>query len=312
MNQNAGLLVEMNDFADHGVDGIGLYRTEIPFMVRQDFPNIAEQSEIYSRVLTAANGAPVVFRTLDIGGDKMLPYLRDPKDDNPAMGWRAIRIALDRPAILRQQLRAMIAAAAGQALHVMFPMITDVAEFESARRLVDMELDRATSSGREIPSSLHVGVMLEVPALIWQLPHLVERADFVSIGSNDLLQFTFASDRGNPRMAGRYDNLSPAVLTMFRRIVEDCNAARNGAGIPLTVCGEMAGAPLEAMTLIGLGVRRLSMTSTAIGPVKAMIRSLEVAPLEGLLTRLKPSGDRSLRALLMNHARDHGVVIEAP
>ena len=143
LNQNAGLLVEMNDFADHGVDGVGLYRTEIPFMVRQDFPDVGEQSEIYMRVLAAADGAPVVFRTLDIGGDKVLPYLRDPKDDNPAMGWRAIRIGLDRPAILRHQLRAMILASAGQALNLMFPMVSDLAEFESARRLVDMELERA-------------------------------------------------------------------------------------------------------------------------------------------------------------------------
>jgi len=311
LNQNAGLLVELNDFTAHGVDGIGLYRTEIPFMVRQQFPNVDEQAEIYMRVLAAANGAPVVFRTLDIGGDKVLPYLRDPKDDNPAMGWRAIRIGLDRPAILRQQLRAMIASATGQDLYVMFPMVSDLAEFEAARRLVDKELDRAARSGNLLPTRIDVGVMIEVPALVWQLPELVERADFISVGSNDLLQFLFASDRGNPRLSGRYDPMSPAFMALIRQIVADCAAARGGAGVPLTVCGEMAGSPLEAMTLIGLGIRRLSMSAASIGPVKAMVRSLDIAALEDFVGTLAGSGDHSLRVRLTNHARDHGVIIDS-
>ncbi|MDE0702088.1 MAG: phosphoenolpyruvate--protein phosphotransferase [Rhodospirillaceae bacterium] len=309
LNQNAGLLVELNDFSAHGVDGVGLYRTEIPFMVRQSFPDVGEQAEIYMRVLAAAEGAPVVFRTLDIGGDKALPYLREPKDDNPAMGWRAIRIGLDRPAILRHQLRAMIRATAGQSLNLMFPMISDLAEFETARGLVDMELDRARAGGSLLPEKLSVGVMLEVPALVWQLPALVERADFVSLGSNDLLQFMFASDRGNPRLSGRYDPLSPAFLAMVRQIVEHCRAARSGTGVPLTVCGEMAGVPLEAMTLIGLGVRRLSMSAAAIGPVKAMVRSLDVGRLEDFAGRLLGAGEHSLRNRLAGYARDHDVVI---
>ena len=310
LNQNAGLLVELNDFSAHGVDGVGLYRTEIPFMVRQDFPDVGEQAEIYMRVLAAAEGAPVVFRTLDIGGDKVLPYLRDPKDDNPAMGWRAIRIGLDRPAILRHQLRAMIRAAAGQPLHLMFPMVADLAEFETARGLVDMELERAGKAGNLLPDSLSVGVMLEVPALVWQLPALVERADFVSLGSNDLLQFMFASDRGNPRLSGRYDSLSPAFLAMVRQIVDHCRAARGGAGVPLTVCGEMAGVPLEAMTLVGLGVRRLSMSAAAIGPVKAMVRSVDIGTLEDFVGRLIGAGEHSLRNRLAGYARDHDVVID--
>ncbi len=310
LNQNAGLLVELNDFAEQGVDGIGLYRTEIPFMVRQNFPDVGEQAEIYMRVLAAAAGAPVVFRTLDIGGDKLLPYLRDPKDDNPAMGWRAIRIGLDRPAILRHQLRAMIRAAAGQALSLMFPMVSDLAEFEAARRLVDMELARAEKAGILLPAGISVGVMLEVPALVWQLPALVEQADFVSVGSNDLLQFTFASDRGNPRLSGRYDPLAPAFLAMIRQIVERCRAARGGRGIPLTVCGEMAGVPLEAMALIGLGVRRLSMSAAAVGPVKAMVRSVDVAVLEDFVLRLTGTGGHSLRNRLAGHARDHNVAID--
>lgn len=310
MNLNAGLLVELGDFPEQGLDGIGLYRTEIPFMVRQTFPGVAEQAEIYSRILDALAGAPVVFRTLDIGGDKVLPYLRDPKDDNPAMGWRAIRIGLDRPAILRQQIRAMIVACAGRRLQVMFPMISDLSEFEAARRLVDIELDRAAATAASLPSAVDVGVMLEVPALIWQLEALVKQADFISVGSNDLLQFLFASDRGNPRLSGRYDALSPSVLSLFRQLVDCCNAARGGAGVPLTVCGEMAGAPLEAMTLIGLGVRRLSMSASSVGPVKAMLRSMSVADLEEFVSRLVKSGKHSLRAPLSDYARDHGVVID--
>ncbi|MCY4190592.1 MAG: phosphoenolpyruvate--protein phosphotransferase [Rhodospirillaceae bacterium] len=311
LNQNAGLLVELNDFAAHGVDGVGLYRTEIPFMVRQQFPSVWEQVDFYTRILAATKGAPVVFRTLDIGGDKVLPYLRDLKDENPAMGWRALRIGLDRPAILRQQLRAMIASAADKDLHIMFPMVSDAAEFDAARQLVDKELDRAERKGNLLPRRIDVGVMVEVPALIWQLPELVERADFISIGSNDLLQFLFASDRSNPRLSSRYDPLSPAFMAMIRQIVAHCAAARGARGVPLTVCGEIAGSPLEAMTLIGLGIRRLSMSAASVGPIKAMVKSLDVAALEDFVATLVGCMDHSLRSRLSQHARDHGVVIES-
>ncbi len=300
---NAGLLYDVRQLHDTGAEGIGLYRTEIPFMVRPDFPDLAEQTEIYASVLDEAGGRPVVFRTLDVGGDKVLPYLPRLREENPAMGWRAIRIALDRPAILRRQLRAFIAAARGRDLKVMFPMIAEVAEFDAARRILDLELDRAGPA--KAPKSVAVGAMLEVPALVWQLPALLERVDFLSVGSNDLLQFLFASDRSNPRIADRYDVLSPPVLALLRDIVRACEKR----GVALTLCGEMAGRPIEAMTLIGLGFRRLSMAPASIGPVKAMILSLERERLAEYLSRLENSAEHSLRPRLRNFARDHRVDI---
>jgi phosphotransferase system enzyme I (PtsP) len=306
---NAGLLVDLQMLAETGAAGVGLYRTEIPFMVRPAFPGAEEQATLYSRILDLAEGRPVVFRTLDIGGDKMLPYFGDKGEDNPAMGWRAIRIGLDHPAVLRRQLRALVRAAAGRELDVMFPMIAEVAEFAAAKRLLELELARAEAKGIVLPKALRVGAMIEVPALLFQLPALAERADFVSVGSNDLVQFLFAADRGNPRLAQRYDVLAPPVLTLLRQLVATCRAARGGKGISLTLCGEMAGDPLEAMALIGLGFRQLSMAAPNVGPVKAMVRSLEACRVAEYLEELRESCDHSLRSKLTAFARDHGVAL---
>jgi phosphotransferase system enzyme I (PtsP) len=305
---NAGLLIDVQHVHDTGADGIGLYRTEISFMTRSSFPSVDTQTEIYGRVLEQAGDKGVVFRTLDIGADKALPYFADGADgadDNPALGWRAIRISLDRPAILRRQLRALVRAGAGRELSVMFPMVTEIAELDAARAVLDLELERARTSGAEPPAILRVGVMLEVPALAWQLPGLLERVDFLSVGSNDLLQFLFASDRGNPRLADRYDVLSPPVLALLRSVIGACDAA----GVPLTLCGEMAGRPLEAMVLVGLGFRALSMSASAVGPVKEMIRSLSVEQIGAYLQGFEHATDHSLRAQLRGFARDHGVAI---
>lgn len=302
---NGGLLIDIANLDDVGADGIGLYRTEVPFMVRPTYPDVATQAELYCRVLDMAGDRPVVFRTLDVGGDKLLPYFEAGEDENPAMGWRAIRISLDRPAMLRQQLRAMIQASAGRALWVMFPMISDVSEFDRAKAILDYELERVRAAGRPMPDSIKVGTMLEVPALMFQLKPLLARVDFLSVGSNDLLQFLFACDRGSPRLADRYDVLSPAVLNLLRGLVREAGAA----GVPVTLCGEMAGRPLEAMVLLGLGFRSLSMTATSLGPVKMMARSLEVAPLARYLDRLVELPDRSLRERLRAFARDRGVAV---
>lgn len=306
---NAGLLVDLQMLLETGADGVGLYRTEIPFMVRPAFPSAEEQTTLYGRILDLAGGRPVVFRTLDIGGDKMLPYFGEKTEDNPAMGWRAIRIGLDHPALLRRQLRALVRAASGRELNVMFPMIAEVAEFAAARRLLDLELARCTARGMAPPKTIRVGAMIEVPALLFQLPALTERADFVSVGSNDLIQFLFASDRGNPRLAQRYDVLAPPVLSLLRHLVQTCRAARGGKGIPLTLCGEMAGDPLEAMALIGLGFRQLSMAAPNVGPVKAMVRSIALGHLAEYLSELRESCDHSLRSKLLAFARDHGVAL---
>ena len=300
---NAGLLVDVQHLEDTGAEGVGLYRTEIPFMVRPDFPNLAEQTEIYANVLDEAGDRPVVFRTLDVGGDKVLPYFARSKEENPAMGWRAIRIALDRPAILRRQLRALVAASKGRDLKIMFPMIAEVAEFDAARRILDIEVKRAGDG--KAPRSVEVGAMLEVPALVWQMPALLDRVDFLSVGSNDLLQFLFASDRNNPRIADRYDVLSPPVLAMLRDIVRRCGEAK----VTLSLCGEMAAQPIEAMTLIGLGFRHMSMAPASVGPVKAMILSLDGGRLASYLGRLEHSAEHSLRPRLRDFAKDHGVEI---
>ncbi|PKQ02463.1 MAG: peptidase, partial [Alphaproteobacteria bacterium HGW-Alphaproteobacteria-12] len=241
------------------------------------------------------------------GGDKMLPYmnLASMKEENPALGWRAIRISLDRPALLRHQVRALLTAAAGRSLSIMFPMIAEVAEYKRARALVDKEIARLDKFGKEKPASLEVGTMLEVPSLAWQLDTLLPLVDFVSIGSNDLMQFLFASDRGNPRVATRYDLLSPAVLSFLRHIADKCREHET----PLTLCGEMSGKPLEAMALVGLGLRRISMSPAAIGPVKMMVRSLDVARLEVFMEGLYGLPDRSVRAHLARFAEDHGIAV---
>ncbi|MDP1749404.1 MAG: phosphoenolpyruvate--protein phosphotransferase [Reyranella sp.] len=305
LHMNAGLLIDMQHLDDTGADGIGLYRTEIPFMVRSEFPDVDAQAWLYGRVLDLADGRPVTFRTLDVGGDKVLPYVGAFGDDNPAMGWRAIRIGLDRPAMLRRQLRALIQAANGRPLSVMFPMIAEVAELLSARRLLDLELDRARRRGQALPEQLRVGVMFEVPALAWQLDSLLPHVDFLSVGTNDLLQFLYAADRGNSRLAGRYDSLSPALLRLLHFVVEKVRPA----GVDLAVCGEMAGRPVEALALLAVGVRSLSMSPGSIGPVKAMIRSLDLGEATGFMAAALTQPDRPMRETLRLFAADHAIEI---
>ena len=290
MMLNAGLLVDLPQLDATAADGIGLYRTEMPFMARAQLPDVAAQTLLYSKILDHAAGKPVAFRTLDVGSDKLLPYWNSGGEDNPAMGWRSIRITLDRPAVLRHQLRALIAAAAGR-------------ELDKARDLLEMELDRRRERGGEMPELVRVGTMLEVPALAYQLPALLKRVDFVSIGSNDLTQFLFAIDRGNPRISERYDVLSPAMLAFLRNISDECRKA----GVHVSVCGEMAGRPLEAMALLGIGIRSLSMSAPSVGPVKAMVRSLYLPALEDYMATLVDLPDHTVREKLRNFAIDHGV-----
>ncbi len=304
MSINAGLLVDLPHLDATGADGIGLYRTELQFMVRATLPQVRQQAEIYGRILDAAGDRPVVFRTLDVGGDKILPYLtRYDDEQNPAMGWRAIRLALDRPVLLRMQFRALLKAAAGRNLRLMFPMIAEVAEFDAARAILDKEIARLERLGKTLPQQISVGTMLEVPGLAWQLDALLSRVDFVSVGSNDLMQFLFASDRGNPHLAGRYDFLSPAALSFLRDVVQKCDAA----GVPISLCGEAAGGPLEAMALVGLGFRQISMNAAAIGPVKMMIRSLDIGKLSAFMAPLYGSAEHSLREQLAAFAEAENV-----
>ena len=302
---NAGLLLDMQHLEETGAEGIGLYRTELPFMARPSLPDVAAQETLYRKIMEQAKGLPVVFRTLDVGGDKVLPYWNAPQEENPALGWRSIRITLDRPAVLRQQIRALLGAASGRDVTIMFPMIASVDEFRRAVALLELEKERMAQSGRELPHTIRVGTMLEVPALAFQLDALLPLVDFISVGSNDLGQFLFAVDRGNPLVAERYDTLSPGFLNFLRYVVRACDAA----GVSLSVCGEMAGRPLEALALLAIGIRTLSMNSSSLGPVKTMIRSADLRLVREYLDEIISLPASSLRDRLKMFAQDHGVIV---
>ncbi|ALK08116.1 phosphoenolpyruvate--protein phosphotransferase [Blastochloris viridis] len=300
LNINAGLLVDLPHIAETGAAGIGLFRTELQFMVAASFPRAGEQEKLYRAVLDAAGDRPVTFRTLDIGGDKVLPYMRSFDEENPALGWRAIRLGLDRPGLLRSQVRAMLKAAAGRDLRLMFPMVADVAEFVRARSIVERELTHLRRHGYLLPDQLQVGVMVEVPSLLFELDELLEHTDFVSVGTNDLIQFLYAVDRGNTRVSDRFDPLSVPVLRALKRIVD----AGKAHGKTVTLCGELASQPLGAVALIALGFRSLSVSVTAVGPVKAILRQLDAGRAAGhILPWLENSGgDMQLRQRLLAFA----------
>jgi phosphotransferase system enzyme I (PtsP) len=305
LHMNAGLLVDLPHLGESGAEGIGLFRTELQFMIAARMPKLTEQKALYAAVLDAANGRPVTFRTLDIGGDKVLPYMRTAQEENPAMGWRAIRLGLDRPGLLRMQVRALLQAAAGGELRIMLPMITDLEEIRQARTLIERELAHLRRHHHAEPAKLLIGAMVEVPSMLWQLDGLVKVADFISVGSNDLLQFMTASDRGNMMVAGRFDPLSRPFLRALRQIVQAANQAK----VPVTLCGEMAGDPLAAMALIGLGYRSLSMSAAAIGPVKAMTLGLDAGKVAEKLEVILNDGNAAdgVRPMLTDFAGGEAV-----
>lgn len=305
LNINAGLLVDMPHLKESGADGVGLFRTELQFMMSNTFPRLERQIQTYSAVLDEADGKPVIFRALDIGGDKVLPYLRQLKEENPAIGWRAIRMSLDRPALFRTQIRAFLRAASGRTLSIMVPMVSDAGEMDAIGVLINKELALLERRGMKPPKKLSIGAMMEVPSLLFELETLLPKVDFLSIGSNDLLQFLYAADRTNARVGSRYDCLSVAPLRALRLLVKACKKHK----VPLTLCGEMAGRPLEAMALIGIGMRSISMAPASIGPVKLMIRSLNARKLTSLMDSLLEEGSGSIRKDLERFAISEGVEI---
>ncbi len=302
---NAGLTIDLPHIEETGCAGVGLFRTELQFMVGHSLPRTAEQLALYRAVLDAAGGRPVTFRTLDIGGDKALPYLETVAEENPALGWRAIRLGLDRPGLLRGQVRALLRAAGGRWLRVMFPMISTVDEFDRARAIVERELTHLRQHGHALPERVDVGTMVEVPALLCQLDELASRVDFLSVGSNDLFQFLFAIDRGNPRVADRFDTLSAPMLRTLKRIV-DVGRARD---IPVSLCGEMASRPIEALALVAIGFRALSLSATSHGPVKALMLETDLRKLEALIEPLlaAPADSVSIRDQLKAFAETEGL-----
>ncbi|MFL5093732.1 MAG: phosphoenolpyruvate--protein phosphotransferase [Xanthobacteraceae bacterium] len=304
---NAGLMVDLPHIAETGAAGIGLFRTELQFMISPAFPRASEQFALYQAVLNAANGLPVTFRTLDIGGDKVLPYMRSVEEENPALGWRAIRLGLDRPGLLRSQVRALLKAGSDRELKVMFPMIATVDEFDRAKAMVERELTHLRRHQYVLPERVEVGAMVEVPSLLFQLDELLERADFLSVGSNDLVQFLYAADRGNSLVASRFDPISAPVLRALKDIADKAQAH----GKPVTLCGEMASKPLGALALIALGYRSLSVTASAVGPVKAMLIELDARKARSALLPLidAPSKGVSLRAKLEAFAAAEGLQV---
>jgi phosphotransferase system, enzyme I, PtsP len=305
---NAGLAEDAAMLEMAGADGIGLFRTEFQFLIAATLPGRESQFKLYRSVLDAAGDKPVVFRTVDIGGDKALPYLsEDEKDEseNPAMGWRALRLSLERKALMKAQARALVEASAGKVLRVMFPMVSEPWEYEEARALFEEQIAWAKSAKRAGPKRVEFGAMLEVPSLAEMLDLLLPRVDFLSIGTNDLTQFLFAADRADPRLAERYDWLSPAILRFLRRVVIQAKAAN----IPVRVCGEMAGRPLEALSLIGIGVDSFSITPAAVGPVKAMVRSIDAAAVRTKVESLLAKPPANMRKSLGDWAKKHGVAL---
>ena len=300
---NVGLALELDQLDRTGADGIGLYRTEIAALAAGGIPDVAGQAAEYGRVMDRAKGRPVQFRTLDLGADKLLPGETAQTEENPAMGWRSLRIGLDRPAILRRQLRALLLGAQGRALQVMFPMVATVEEFRAARDLLEAEAGRI----RPAPERLEAGTMLEVPSLLFQLPGLLAEADFISVGTNDLMQFLFAADRGTPELADRYDTLCAPVLEMLEKLITSCQEA----GVPLSVCGEAAGRPLDALAFAALGVTTLSMSGNSILPVKAVLVEADLNALRPVLRELRRAGAAggSIREPLAVWAREHNLAI---
>jgi phosphotransferase system, enzyme I, PtsP len=305
---NAGLVVDLPHIVDTGAAGIGLFRTELQFMVAAAFPRTNEQLSLYRAVLDSAGDRPVTFRTLDIGGDKVLPYMRNIEEENPALGWRAIRLGLDRPGLLRSQVRALLKAAAGRELKIMFPMIATVQEFDEAKELVERELTHLRRHHHELPERVEVGTMIEVPSLLFQLDELLDRVDFLSVGSNDLMQFLYAVDRGNPRVADRFDQLSAPLLRALKDIADRGRAH----GKPVTLCGELASKPIGALALVALGYRSLSLAPSAVGPVKALLLELDAHKAEKLVCSLieRPASS-SIRDKLVAFAEAEGLPLQS-
>ena len=304
---NSGLVADRPMLDDTGAEGVGLFRTELQFMIASRLPRLKEQVELYREAIRLAGGRPIVFRLLDIGGDKVIPYLRSEIEENPAMGFRSLRLALERPGLLRIQVRSLLQAANGGPLKILVPMVTDAWEFRQTRRVIDREVERLTNEAKPVPSKLEVGAMIEVPSLLWELDQVLPEADFVSIGSNDLVMFLTASDRANPRVSKSYDPIALPRLRALRHIVD---MARR-YNVPITMCGELAGKPVEAMALMAIGMTRLSMSPPAIGPIKEMILGLELNPIRTSVASalLEGASGIGIRELLLEWVERQGLVI---
>ncbi len=304
---NSGIVADLHAVDDTGAEGVGLFRTELQFMIASKLPRLTEQVELYSEAMDIVGDKPIVFRLLDIGGDKVIPYIRSAPEENPAMGWRSLRLALDRPGLLRTQVRALLQAANGRPLKLLVPMVTEVREFREAKMVVRKEAERLAKTGGQVPEKIEVGAMIEVPSLLFELDLLLRECDFASIGSNDLIQFLTATDRTNPRVAAKYDPIDRPRLRAIRHIVRACN----DHDVPLTMCGELAGRPIDALALLSIGFTRLSMGASSIGPVKDMILALELKPIQKVVAAALDDvdNDRPIRDLLTELAQGQNLPV---
>lgn len=302
LQMNAGLMADLPSLENSGADGVGLFRTELQFLVRNQMPKRSELSAIYERVLDAAKGKRVVFRTLDIGSDKVLPYMKPNDEPNPALGWRAIRVGLDKPGIMRMQLQALLRAAKGRPLTIMFPFVAQYEEYSAAKAELEKTIAREKILGHVLPGQLEVGAMLETPSLAFAPDRFYQEVDFLSIGGNDLKQFFFAADRENERVRRRYDTLNVSFLTFLGQIVDRCVAT----GTPVSFCGEDAGRPVEALCLAAMGLRTLSMRPASIGPVKNLLRSTNLVELRAVIESAKARSEQSVRPAVMAYLQSAG------
>ena len=263
-------------------------------------PKRGELSALYDRVMNAAGDKNVAFRTLDIGSDKVLPYMKREDEPNPALGWRAIRVGLDKVGVMRMQLQALIRAANGRPLTVMFPFIAQFDEFRTARQHMLDEIERERKLGHVLPEKVEIGAMLETPSLAFAPQKFFDEVGFLSIGGNDLKQFFFAADRENERVRRRYDTLNVSFLGILEQIVRRCEESDT----PLSFCGEDAGRPLEALCLAAIGLRTLSMRPASIGPVKSLLLRSDLGQVADIIAEARETGEQSVRPAILKYLRD--------
>ena len=295
LHMNAGLMADLPSLQGSGAEGVGLFRTELQFLLRSAVPKRAELADLYGRIMDAAQGLPMTFRTLDIGSDKVLPYMKPEDEPNPAMGWRAVRVGLDKPGIMKMQLQALLRAAKGRPLRVMFPFVAQFDEFRDARQILLDMIEKEKSLGHSIPQNVEIGAMLETPSLAFAPDAFFEMTDFLSIGGNDLKQFFFAADRENERVRRRYDTLNVSFLSFIEQIAERCDRL----GTPVSFCGEDAGRTVEALCFAAMGLRVLSMRPASVGPVKHAIRKSDLTELRSIIHGARDRGEQSVRPAVM-------------
>ena len=303
LHMNAGLLVDLPHLHSTGAEGIGLFRTELQFLIGNNLPTSAEQENIYRTALEQAQGKPIIFRTADLGSDKAADYMRLDRETNPAMGWRGVRMSIDREGLMRPQLRALLSAAGGKELNILLPMVTTAEEVLKAREIIDKEIERARRNDRLLPTKINVGVMIETPAAAWRIDDIARYADFLSIGGNDMAQFFFAADRESARLSNRYDSMHPAFLSFMKMVADKARYS----GKTLGYCGEQAADPLMAMALIGIGIYRLSVPAPSIGPIKRVIRAMDVGHFRQWLEPKLALESRSLRPQMLTYALEQAL-----